>query len=188
MLAARKARPALVNITDTPRTNFAWRCAIDGVQEWWERLAEDPILGPRWHRVKRHPNGCWFLQMAPGNQAGHILLTVTGGLRVFAHRRAYEVVHGPIPRRKVVRHTCDDPACVNPAHLLVGTQKQNIQDAVQRGRWNAWGRRRLTPDSVRAIRKRFDGGEPQKSIAAAFGVSKGCIYAVVRRLTWLEVA
>src|SRR5690348_2865408 len=99
-LAGRKTMPQLVNITYTTCPNFAWRSANLGEAVWWELLAGDPILGPRWHRVKRHPKGCWFLEMAPSNPAGHILISAPDGRRVYAHRRAYEVAFGSIPKRK----------------------------------------------------------------------------------------
>lgn len=175
--------PRLVNITYSTTPDFAWRSANVSAAEWWEKLAADPILGPRWDRVNSHRNGCWFLQMAPSNQSGHILLSEPGGARVYAHRRAYEVAFGAIPKRKVVRHSCDDPACVNPAHLLVGSQIANLADCVARGRRNAFGRQRLQDCDAADVRARFAAGQRQKDIAAAYGVSKGCIHAVVHGLT-----
>jgi hypothetical protein len=53
---------------------------------------------------------------------------------VLTHRYAYELTYGPIPEGEVVRHRCDNPPCCNPAHLIAGTQKENIADAIGRGR------------------------------------------------------
>lgn len=63
-----------------------------------------------------------------------------GSKGILAHRFIYEVIHGPIPDDLVVRHTCDNPPCVNPEHLLLGTQANNVQDMMDRGRWGAFGK------------------------------------------------
>ena len=140
-----------------------------------------------WARVQKNPSGCWLFAGAVCNRAGHVLLAREDGTRIYAHRYSYELHHGPIPSDLVVRHRCDVGRCVNPDHLLTGTQKQNVHDAIQRNRRNAWGRQRLTEESVLDIRERFALGEPQKSIAASLGVSKGCIHAVVHRQTWAHL-
>lgn len=93
-----------------------------------------------WARVQKNPNGCWLFDGAPCNRAGHKHLSLGGRLRVYAHRFSYELHHGPIPRGAVVMHTCDVPACVNPAHLRVGSQRENIHDAIGKGRFAPWAR------------------------------------------------
>lgn len=55
-------------------------------------------------------------------------------LTLYAHRLAYEAVHGPIPEGYDVRHTCHNPSCSNPKHLLIGTRRENMQDAKEAGR------------------------------------------------------
>jgi hypothetical protein len=57
------------------------------------------------------------------------------GERQYAHRAIFALHNGPVPAGLFVRHSCDVPACVNPAHLLLGTQKDNMGDASTRERW-----------------------------------------------------
>ena len=81
--------------------------------------------------------GCW-LWTAYKNKAGYGTLNVKHR-KVFAHRVSYELHNGPIPEGKgfhgtVVRHSCDNPSCVNPEHLFIGTQGDNITDREERGR------------------------------------------------------
>jgi len=87
-----------------------------------------------WARVQK-TDGCWLFAGAPCNRAGHKHLLVSRGQRAYAHRFSYELHHGPIPGGMVVMHSCDVPACVNPAHLSIGTQRDNVRDSVAKGRW-----------------------------------------------------
>jgi len=57
-------------------------------------------------------------------------------VRFKAHRIAWEIFFGPIPEGMKVLHTCDNPPCVNPFHLFLGTQKDNTQDAIRKGRFH----------------------------------------------------
>ena len=87
--------------------------------------------------VERIPiAGCW-LWTAHLNDKGYGK-AIVGGWRgrrcVRAHRRSYEVFVGPIPDGLNVLHRCDTPSCVNPAHLTVGTQSENVKQGWDRGR------------------------------------------------------
>lgn len=81
--------------------------------------------------VSPEPNtGCW-LWMGPHRVDGY---GVFGGMTKLAHRLSYEAFVGPIRFGGVVMHMCDNPTCVNPAHLRVGTQKDNVHDMIAKGR------------------------------------------------------
>jgi hypothetical protein len=101
------------------------------------------------------PNcGCW-LWTGHVNRAGYGVID-RGGRKLGAHRVSYEMNKGQIPHGLVVRHTCDVPSCVNPDHLLIGTQADNIQDAVKRNRIHRWlGHRRGTANFARNCRKQM---------------------------------
>lgn len=96
-----------------------------------------------------------------------------------AHRVSYSIWNGKIPAKMHVRHTCDNPRCVNPKHLLVGTHDDNMRDMARRERSHLT---RLTAPDVIAIRRR--SGEDHKSLAAEFGVTKSNISMIVTQRTW----
>ena len=87
------------------------------------------------------PDACWPWEMSRNPQGYG---KVKAGQRdIRAHRLSYELHHGPVPAGMVVRHTCDNPPCCNPKHLLLGTHKDNTQDMIRRGR-HLEGNRRMT--------------------------------------------
>lgn len=98
------------------------------------------LLERFWEKVDvGGPDECWEWQ---GNfyHTGYGYLN-QGYKHRRAHRLAYEFAHGPIPHGLFVLHSCDNPACCNPAHLRVGTQKDNMSDCAARGRTaNQWHR------------------------------------------------
>lgn len=110
-------------------------------------------------------------------------------LRRKAHRVAFELEHGEGSADGwLVCHHCDNPLCVNPAHLFLGTPKQNSDDRESKGRGNRQGgNRKLGPKHVVAIRERAALGESYESIAKRFGVTSGNVSAIVTRKTWKNV-
>lgn len=104
-----------------------------------------------------------------------------------AHREAVVQSGRSIPPGAVVLHLCDNPPCVNPRHLRVGTPEENSLDAARKGRMN-FRPHKLTECSVREIRRWHAAGWTYREIAERFGVSPSMVASVVKRKTWRWVA
>ncbi len=112
--------------------------------------------------------GCWICMAGFHESQGYRLLNVLGR-RIRAHRLAYRVFKGLIPRGMIVRHSCDTPECINPAHLLMGTRQENACDMVERGRVARIGRRqKLSTSQIIDIRHR---PESSYKLSAIYGVT-----------------
>jgi len=96
-----------------------------------------------------------------------------------AHRVSYELHVGKIPKGMLVCHKCDNPGCVNPDHLFLGTQHDNMIDMAIKGRHTG----KLTPDEVAKIRT-LSGTDTHKNIASLFGLSQQTVSAIINRKTW----
>lgn len=101
---------------------------------------EDPfskvVRARFWGKVRKTPT-CWWWTGAIGTH-GYGFFHIRGLKNMTAHVYSYLAFKGPIPEGHQIRHTCDNRACVRPKHLITGTRKQNMQDAVERGRINPW--------------------------------------------------
>lgn len=140
-----------------------------------------------WERVDRRGSGeCWRWKGAPSG-FGYGVLFVRGKNR-YAHRLSYSLAHGPIPRGLFVLHRCDNPICVNPAHLFLGTPHDNNIDMAAKGRSTHGEKNRhakLTRDDVRWMRwARVYSGATQRRIGAFFGVDQSTVCYAVNGSTW----
>lgn len=142
-----------------------------------------------WSKVDKSAGacGCWPWREGK-NDRGYGYVNI-GRSCIGAHRVAYRSVHGEIPKGLMIRHSCDNPACCNPAHLEPGTQTDNMQDMLRRGRCPPrWGkhspRARLTEKQVLAIHEMRKGGAKNKEIAAAFNVQQSCISRILTGKRW----
>ena len=136
-------------------------------------------------------NECWQWEKTNNNH-GYGTLTINGRTR-YAHRLAYELSYGPIPAGLDVMHDCDNPACINPNHLRVGTRSQNMADCHARGRsripapslrGEANGAAKLTASAVDEIRRLLAEGMTQRSVGERFGVSQSTISKIKMRKAW----
>lgn len=129
------------------------------------------------------PNsGCW-LWANYCNPKGYGQMGV--GQKVhLAHRLSYEAFVGPIPPGAFVCHRCDNPSCVNPDHLFVGTPQENTDDMMRKGRYptgDAHWNTILDAATKDELRERYAaGGISQRELGAEYGVSQGYVSHTVR--------
>lgn len=144
-------------------------------------------------RRKSQPaaNGCreWTGWCDDG---GYGRVAVDRGMRP-AHVVAWELANGQrVPDGLVVRHTCDNPSCIETSHLVLGTQAQNVADMFNRGRCDRSGERnnsaKLTADSVQAIRAKHAVGQSVSSLSRDYGISESQVKNIVTRKQWKEVS
>lgn len=129
---------------------------------------------------------CWKWRKNSGGYAR----VRRNGTSEAAHRVAYSISFGEIPFGMNILHKCDNPPCCNPAHLLLGTHKDNMQDKAKKGRSNIpsgenHGNAKLTYENVADIRSKYASGSYlQKELARIFGVSQVTICRIVRGEQW----
>lgn len=110
--------------------------------------------------------------------------------RLLVHRVSYELHIGIIPAGLFVLHKCDNPPCVNPNHLFLGTNQDNMIDMVEKGRnkprrGETNNKVKLTEAKVREIRQLYATGETsQRKLARRYGVGQPCIKDIVNKVTW----
>lgn len=140
---------------------------------------------------------CWNWKASLMNSGyGQFLYTREGKTKnISAHRMAFQLFKGEIPSGMQVNHTCDNKRCVNPIHLYIGTQSENLYDAVNRGRHksnNLFGNKnpktKLNIEDVIKIRESYKSGTAsQGALAKKYGVSQANISSIVLRETWKHI-
>ena len=170
---------------------------------------DERLIALFWSKVDKaggpiHPEHgrCWTWNAgrfsAPDNYGGFAIRR-----RVHkAHRVAFTIANGRIADGLCVLHRCDNPPCVRPDHLFLGTNRDNTADMVSKGRkapsggaiapdrqprGMRHGRARLTDDDVRAMRARLDAGESVAAIRQSFGICESLVYKIRHRLNWTHV-
>jgi endogenous inhibitor of DNA gyrase (YacG/DUF329 family) len=147
-----------------------------GRDRFWSKVSKDgPVLntelGPCWE---------WMGSCSRGYGVTHI-----DGSREFAHRFSWRDRNGEIPDGLDVCHKCDNPKCVNPGHLFVGTEKDNMLDMIKKGRG---GNTKLTVHQVLEIRSNYLAGNvTQSRLSAEYGVTPSAIWSIVTGKTWKHI-
>jgi len=142
-----------------------------------------------WRRVRKTKT-CW-LWTGPKIRNGYGQLGDGDGGYVKAHRYSWEFRYGPIPDGMFVLHTCDNPSCVRPDHLFLGTAADNNEDARLKGRLahsERNGNAKLTAAIVTAMRAEYAaGGVFVRELAEKYNVSSSTADHAIRRITWQYV-
>jgi len=134
--------------------------------------------------------GCWEWDASRTSQ-GYGRFSLDKKM-VLVHRLIYEMVNGPIPDGLCVCHHCDNPPCVNPSHLFIGTNADNVRDRDEKGRTSSRKgsdntQAKLTEGNVKDIRTRLTEGETTASVARMFGVSQRNIRKIGNHKVWTHV-
>lgn len=141
------------------------------------------------------PDACWtwIASKCPrgygrlGTKVGHRIVQTK------AHRLSYEIAHGVTPPADlVVMHLCDNPSCVNPRHLALGTQAENVADMFSKGRQKprngeASPHAKLTDSDVLALRAAHEAGVAIAPIAKRIGVASPTAWNAIKRKTWKHI-
>ena len=151
----------------------------------------EPVQSRFWSKVDR-TGTCW-LWNGGRMKSGYGRFAVHGQM-ILAHRAAYAIAFGATDD-PVVAHHCDNPPCVNPAHLFNGTYSDNMQDMIRKGRQvvgdhrgEKHGRAKLTWAKAAEIRGRHESGESYRRLAASFGVAIPTIARIVKGSGWVKRA
>lgn len=156
--------------------------------QYYQRL---PAIEAFKRRIRKAANGCW-LWIGPKDRRGYgrFRTKIHGVCLHKAHRWSWAYHNDrPIPDGMGVMHSCDNPACVNPEHLSIGTQAENIADMYRRGRANnlrglKHGRARIKESDVQAIRQSH---RTQMALAGTYGISQTQVGRIIRGESWKHI-
>lgn len=146
-----------------------------------------------WTKVRKRSNDeCWEWT-GPRSSGGYGLFGIKR-ININAHRFAYKDTFGEFPAHLCVLHKCDNPPCCNPSHLFLGTNKDNTDDCIRKGRHKKptlgedHPMHKLSESDVIKMRRLYSGGMSAGQIAKRFGVSKVTTIAAISGYTWGHIA
>jgi hypothetical protein len=143
-----------------------------------------------WEKVIKAKE-CW-IWIGSLNAGGYGQFAIRRQTPILAHRFSWQLANGPIPERAHILHSCDTPACVNPAHLFLGDQRANNADCTAKGRRPCGVKvpnAKLNEDSVRTIRHRYSSGcATVCQMAREYRTSHTTISNLLRGKAWRHVS
>lgn len=158
-------------------------------------MDKSPGLGPH--------GDCWEWMAARYGNRTSVLGKFYGGFRFrgaawLAHRVSYTITHGEIPEGKDVLHTCDNPPCVRPDHLVVGTHLDNMRDSIRKGRHKPppvshkvgsdKANAKLNESQVYEMRRlSAEQGMSRKMLGKIYNIHPTNVGVILRRQTWKHV-
>lgn len=131
-------------------------------------------------------NGCWKCTSHGLNSSGYVVITINKK-RMYGHRYMFEKYKGPITK-EVIRHTCDNSWCINPDHLIEGTNQENVNDRVLRNRSAIGinnGRSKLSEEDVLEILK--DIVSSKMELSRKYKIDEKVIRDIKNRKTWKHI-
>ena len=143
-----------------------------------------------WRNVEKR-DGCW-LWKGNTNADGYGRFCIQRK-HIYAHRFAWEITYGLIPEGMFVCHKCDNPTCVNPDHLFLGTAADNNRDMLHKGRGGFGtllgehnGNSKLTETRVAEMRELHKSGLSVRKLAALFGIGHSQVHNIVTEQNWRQ--
>lgn len=169
-----------------------WNCLKrKGIPPRRRGMVSRPLAERFWEKVGiGQLDECW-LWLTRAKRSGYGLIGDGKKGVLEAHRVAWELTNGPIPKEIFVCHHCDIKLCCNPTHLFLGTQADNLADMARKGRSTLGerdGMSKLTSEQVLEIRhRRATTGVMQKELATEYGVSDATISLIINRRIWTHI-